>query len=109
MVIKCGFNHSSYKDVSPVTHSLTCSLFYYLVCMYVCVYGLFNTRAFTVVSIIFMLTNPYCVTGFDIIQAFHHTYFYCSKHFIVVTNPYCVTGFDIIPALISRLYYSYDL
>ena len=80
MVIKRGFNHSSYKDVSPVTYSLTCSLFYYLVCMYVCVYGLFNTRAFTVVSIIFMLTNPYCVTGFDI-----------------------------IPALISRLYYSYDL
>jgi hypothetical protein len=27
MVIKRGFNHSSYKDVSPVTHSLTCSLF----------------------------------------------------------------------------------
>jgi hypothetical protein len=32
-------------------------------------YGLFNTHAFTVVSIIFIVTNPYCVTGFDIIQA----------------------------------------
>ncbi len=32
-------------------------------------YGLFNTRAFTVVSITFIVTNPYCVTGFDIIQA----------------------------------------
>jgi hypothetical protein len=32
-------------------------------------YGLFNTCAFTVVSIIFIVTNPYCVTGFDIIQA----------------------------------------
>jgi hypothetical protein len=31
-------------------------------------YGLFNTRAFTVVSIIFIVTNPYCVTGFGIIQ-----------------------------------------
>ena len=31
-------------------------------------YGLFNTHAFTVVSIIFIVTNPYCVTGFDIIQ-----------------------------------------
>jgi hypothetical protein len=30
-------------------------------------YGLFNTRAFTVVSIIFIVTNPYHVTGFDII------------------------------------------
>jgi hypothetical protein len=36
-------------------------------------YGLFNTLAFTVVSIICKVTNPYCVTGFDIIQAFHHT------------------------------------
>ncbi len=43
-------------------------------------YGLFNTRAFTVVNIIFIVANPYCVTGFDIIQA-----------------------------LLSRLYYSYDL
>ncbi len=34
-------------------------------------YGLFNTRAFTVVSIICKVTNPYCVTGFDIIQAYH--------------------------------------
>jgi hypothetical protein len=32
-------------------------------------YGLFNTRAFTVLSIILVVTNPYCVTGFDIIQA----------------------------------------
>jgi hypothetical protein len=32
-------------------------------------YGLFNTRAFTVVSIICVVTNPRCVTGFDIIQA----------------------------------------
>jgi hypothetical protein len=32
-------------------------------------YGFFNTRAFAVVSIIFIVTNPYCVTGFDIIQA----------------------------------------
>jgi hypothetical protein len=31
-------------------------------------YGLFNTRAFTVVSIIYIVTNPHCVTGFDIIQ-----------------------------------------
>ncbi len=36
-------------------------------------YGLFNTRAFTVVSIICLVTNPYRVTGFDIIQALHHT------------------------------------
>jgi hypothetical protein len=32
-------------------------------------YGLFNTRAFTVVSIICIVTNPHCVSGFDIIQA----------------------------------------
>ena len=32
-----------------------------------------NTRAFTAVSIICIVTNPYCVTGFDIIQALHHT------------------------------------
>ncbi len=34
-------------------------------------YGLFNTRAFTVVRIIFIVTNPYgvTITGFDIIQA----------------------------------------
>ncbi len=37
-------------------------------------YGLFNTRAFTVVSIKFIVTNPYCVTGFDIIQAYHQAY-----------------------------------
>ncbi len=36
-------------------------------------YGLFNNRAFTVVSIIFIVTNPYCDTGFDIIQPYHHT------------------------------------
>jgi hypothetical protein len=34
-------------------------------------FGLFNTCAFTVVSIICKVTNPYCVTGFDIIQAYH--------------------------------------
>jgi hypothetical protein len=34
-------------------------------------YGLFNTRDFTVVSIIFIVTNPYCDSGFDIIQAYH--------------------------------------
>ncbi len=33
-------------------------------------YGLFNTPAFTVASIICIVTNPYCVTGFDIIQDF---------------------------------------
>jgi hypothetical protein len=32
-------------------------------------YGLFDARGFTVASIIFIVTNPYCVTGFDIIQA----------------------------------------
>jgi hypothetical protein len=32
--------------------------------------GLFITRAFTVVSIICIVTNPHCVTGFDIIQDF---------------------------------------
>jgi hypothetical protein len=31
-------------------------------------YGLFNTRAFTVVSV-YVVTNTYCVLGFDIIQA----------------------------------------
>jgi len=34
-------------------------------------YGLFNTHAFTVVIMLLMVTNPYCVTGFDIIQAYH--------------------------------------
>jgi hypothetical protein len=29
--------------------------------------------AFTIVSIICIVTNPHCVTGFDIIQAYHHT------------------------------------
>jgi hypothetical protein len=36
-------------------------------------YGLFNTLAFTVVNIIFIVTNPYCVTGFDIIPALKTT------------------------------------
>ncbi len=36
-------------------------------------YGLINTRAFTLVSIRCIVTNPYCVTGFEIIQALHHT------------------------------------
>jgi hypothetical protein len=36
-------------------------------------YGLFNTRTFTAVSIIFTVTNPYCVTGFDIIQPYMQT------------------------------------
>ncbi len=39
-------------------------------------YGLSNARAFTVVSIIFIVTNPYCVTRFDIIQAYHQAYSY---------------------------------
>ena len=30
--------------------------------------SLFNTRAFTVVSAYFIVKNPYCVTGFDIIR-----------------------------------------
>ena len=30
--------------------------------------------------------------------------FYCSERIFIVKNPYCVTGFDIIPALTSRLY-----
>jgi hypothetical protein len=37
-------------------------------------YGLFNTRAFTVVSIIFIVTNPYCPTGLDINQAYDQAY-----------------------------------
>jgi hypothetical protein len=43
-------------------------------------YGLFNNRTFTVVSIIFIVTNPYCVTGFDIIQAYHQAYSYDLLH-----------------------------
>jgi hypothetical protein len=39
-------------------------------------YGLFNTRAFTVVSIIFIVTNPLLCTGFDIIQAYQQAYSY---------------------------------
>ena len=31
--------------------------------------SLFNTRAFYCSERIFIVTNPYCVTGFDIIQA----------------------------------------
>jgi hypothetical protein len=75
MVTNCGGNHSSYRDVSPVTHSLTCSLFYYLV------------------------MNVWLI---------EYSHLYSSKHYIIVTNPYCVTGFDIIQALPSRLYYSYE-
>ncbi len=37
-------------------------------------YGLFNTRSFTVVSIICKETNPYCVKRFDIIQAYHEDF-----------------------------------
>ncbi len=37
-------------------------------------YGLFNTRTFAAVeSIILKVTNPYCVTGFDFIQAYIYT------------------------------------
>jgi hypothetical protein len=31
--------------------------------------------------------------------------FYCSECIFIVTNPYCVTGFDIIPALSYKLYH----
>jgi hypothetical protein len=37
-------------------------------------YGLFNTRTFTVVSIIYKATNPYCITGFDIIQDYYQDF-----------------------------------
>jgi hypothetical protein len=37
-------------------------------------YGLFNTRTFTVVSIICQVTNPYCVTRFDIIQDYYQDF-----------------------------------
>jgi hypothetical protein len=37
-------------------------------------YGLFNTRAFTVVSILCEVTNPYCVTGFDTIQDYYQDF-----------------------------------
>jgi hypothetical protein len=31
--------------------------------------------------------------------------FYCSERIFIVKNPYCVTGFDIIPALTSKTVY----
>ncbi len=35
-------------------------------------YGLFNTRAFTVVSVYIIVNKSfYCVIGFDIFQAYH--------------------------------------
>jgi hypothetical protein len=73
MVTNRGGNHSSYRDVSPVTHSLTCSLFYHL----------------------HVVMNVWLIK---------YLCLYCSKHYIIVMNPYCVTGFDIIQALSSRTY-----
>jgi hypothetical protein len=46
-------------------------------------YGLFNTRAFTVVSVYYSNKSFYCVIGFDIIQAYHprlYTTAVISKH-----------------------------
>ncbi len=51
-------------------------------------YDFFNTRAFTVVSIIFIVTNPYCVTEFDIIQPYHHTTAMISNIYIDLTLLY---------------------
>jgi hypothetical protein len=51
---------------------------------------LFNTRAFTVVSIIFIVTNPYCVTGFDVIQGYHQAYNLISN--IEISRYYMQTG-----------------
>jgi hypothetical protein len=43
-----------------------------------------NTRAFTVVSIIFIVTNPYCVTGFDIIQDFSTAWSLTSRSHAII-------------------------
>ena len=42
--------------------------------------SLFNTRAFYCSERIFIVTNPYCVTGFDIIQALS------SKTIVVISQ-----------------------
>ncbi len=61
MVIKCGFNHSFYMDVSPVTHSLT-------------LFILTSTNdCMAYLTLAPLVTIPYCVAGFDIIQPYHHT------------------------------------
>jgi hypothetical protein len=55
-------------------------------------YGLFNTCACTVVSIICKVTNPYFVTGFDIIQAYHPRLFYSLIFNIQISRYYMQTG-----------------
>jgi hypothetical protein len=53
-------------------------------------YGLFNTRAFTVLSVIYSNKSFYCVIGFDIIQALSSKTYSCDlstsrSHAIICT------------------------
>ena len=51
-----------------------------------------NTRAFTVVSIIFIILNPYCVIGFDIIQTYHPRIYNSLISNIWISRYYMQTG-----------------